>query len=246
MSVIKLNNGELEVKSKVKGRSELIIFGEIASTKWEDDQVEPLEVKELLDEIGDGDLDIYINSIGGNFMAGIAIYNMLKRHEGHKRVFVEGVAASIASVIAMVGDEIIIPANAHLMIHKAWNTVSGNADRLREKAEQFDRFDLIMAQAYLTKAKEGQTEEKFLELMKAETWLEGIEAQIYFNVTLEEASDVVAVLDGELYKNYNLPKKFIKNNFEPKARKKDTSDFGTSEIAILKEKMKLELELVEG
>lgn len=241
-----INNGYLDVKSKAKGKSELIIFGEITSSKWTEEEVDPFEVRELLETIGsDDDLDIYINSIGGNFMAGIAIYNMLQRHKGHKRVFIEGVAASIASVIAMVGDEIIIPSNAHIMIHKAWNEVCGNADTLREKAEQFDRFDSIMAQAYLSKATEGQTEEKFLELMKAETWLRGVEAQAYFRVKLDETSDVAACLNSELYKNYNLPEQFIKNNFEPKAKKKNKNDFESFEIEKLKEKMKLELELTE-
>lgn len=242
MSVLKLKSGKLEVKSKSKGRSELIIFGEIMSSKWNESQTEPQEVKDLLDEIGDDDLDIFINSVGGNFFAGIAIYNMLKRHKGHKRVFVEGCAASISSVIAMVGDEIIIPANAYLMIHKSWALVSGNADLLREKAAQFDRFDTIMAQAYLDKAIEGITEEKIIELMKAETWLQGVEAQAYFNVTLEEASDAVASLDGDLYKNYNLPKEFIINNFQPKARIMQTSN---NEIEDIKAKMRLELSLEE-
>lgn len=242
MSVLNLKSGKLEVKSKSKGRSELIIFGEIMSSKWNESQTEPQEVKDLLDEIGDDDLDIFINSVGGNFFAGIAIYNMLKRHKGHKRVFVEGCAASISSVIAMVGDEIIIPANAYLMIHKSWALVSGNADLLREKAAQFDRFDTIMAQAYLDKAIEGITEEKIIELMKAETWLQGVEAQAYFNVALEEASDAVASLDGDLYKNYNLPKEFIINNFQPKARIMQTSN---NEIEDIKAKMRLELSLEE-
>lgn len=242
-----INNGYLDVKSKVKGKSELIIFGEITSNKWAEEEVDPSEVRELLETIDtDDDLDIYINSIGGNFMAGIAIYNMLQRHKGHKRVFIEGVAASIASVIAMVGDEIIIPANAHIMIHKSWNLVCGNADMLREKAEQFDRFDSIMAQAYLTRAIEGITEERFLELMKAETWLQGVEAQAYFKVKLDEASDVVACLDGGLYKKYKLPNEFLKSNFQPKAMKNKKDDFGTSEMENLKAKMRLELELMEG
>ena len=241
MSVLNLNSGKLEVKSKSKGRSELIIFGEIMSSKWNESQTEPQEVKDLLDDIGDDDLDIFINSVGGNFFAGIAIYNMLKRHRGHKRVFVEGCAASISSVIAMVGDEIIIPANAYLMIHKAWSEVSGNADSLREKAIQFDRFDEIMAQAYLNKAIKGITEEKIIELMKAETWLQGVEAQAYFNVTLEEASDAVASLDGDLYKNYNLPKEFIINNFQPKA----IIQTSNNEIEEIKAKMRLELSLEE-
>ena len=136
MPVLNLDKGKLEVKNKAENKAELIIFGEITSSRWANSDVIPSDVNNLLNEIGENDaLDIYINSPGGSVFAGIAIYNMLARHKGYKRVFVEGYAASIASVIAMVGDEIIVPENAYLMIHKAWGFAIGNADDLREQAD---------------------------------------------------------------------------------------------------------------
>lgn len=223
MAVLNLDKGKLEVKNKDGNTAELIIFGEITSNRWSNSDVLPSDINELLNDIGENDaLDIYINSPGGSVFAGIAIYNMLARHKGHKRVFVEGYAASIASLIAMVGDEIIVPENAYLMIHKAWGFSMGNADDLREIADMYERFDNTIANAYMTKAKAGKTINEFLELMKAETWFNGFEAQDYFNVTLIEDNKMAACLDGDLYKNYKLPQEFLlKNMSKQKIENKD-------------------------
>ncbi|WP_047395996.1 head maturation protease, ClpP-related [Cetobacterium sp. ZOR0034] len=246
MPVLNLDKGKLEVKNKAENVAELIIFGEIASSRWSNSDVIPSDVNNLLSEIGEGDaLDIYINSPGGSVFAGIAIYNMLARHKGHKRVFVEGYAASIASVIAMAGDEIIVPENAYLMIHKAWGLAIGNADDLREQADLYERFDTTIANAYMTKAKDGKTFDEFLELMKAETWFDGFTAQDYFNVTSTEAVDIAAFLDGELCKNYKIPQNLLMNNIKAKDEKETDiqKDFGSFEIELAKAKLNLLINL---
>ncbi|MGL5124957.1 MAG: head maturation protease, ClpP-related [Fusobacteriaceae bacterium] len=246
MTVLNLDKGKLEVKNKTENVAELIIFGEITSSRWSNSDVIPSDVNNLLSEIGENDaLDIYINSPGGSVFAGIAIYNMLARHKGHKRVFVEGYAASIASVIAMAGDEIIVPENAYLMIHKAWGFAIGNADDLREQADLYERFDTTIANAYMTKAKDGKTFDEFLELMKAETWFDGFTAKDYFNVTSTEAIDIAACLDGELCKNYNIPQNLLMNNIKSKDKKETDiqDDFGTSEIELAKAKLNLLINL---
>lgn len=239
MPVLNLEKGKLEVKNKSTGNAELIIFGEITSNRWNEDEVEPQEIRDLLEEIGDKDLDIYINSPGGNFFAGMAIYNMLARHKGKKNVYVEGYSASISSVIAMVGDEIFVPDNAYLMIHKVWGAVAGNSDELREKSDIYERFDVAIARVYLTRAKEGVTEEKILELMKAETWLNGKEAQEYFNVTLVGENRASACFDGDLYKNYRLPKDLEDGKEIKNKEVKTQDDFATSEIELAKAKLNL-------
>lgn len=245
MPVLNLDKGRLEVKNKAGNIAELIIFGEISSNRWADSDVIPSDVNDLLGEIGENDaLDIYINSPGGSVFAGIAIYNMLARHKGHKRVFIEGYAASIASVIAMVGDEIIVPENAYLMIHRAWGSVVGNADDLREQADLYERFDTTIANAYTEKAKDGKTFDEFLDLMKAETWFDGFTAKDYFNVTSTEEIDIAACLDGELYKNYRLPKNLLMNSIKIKDKKKGIQeDFGTSEMELAKAKLNLLINL---
>jgi len=117
------------------------------------------------------EIEIYINSYGGSVFEGTAIYNQLRRHPAHKTVFVDGFACSIASVIAMAGDEIIMPANTMMMIHNMWMGAVGNAEQLRKAADDLDVINAAGRQAYLQKAGDKLSEEKLAELMDAETWL---------------------------------------------------------------------------
>lgn len=116
-------------------------------------------------------INIYINSYGGSVFEGTAIYSQLKRHPAQKTVYVDGFACSVASVIAMAGDKIIMPKNTMMMIHNAWNIAIGNATQLRKAAEDLDAIMEGNRQAYLQKAGDKLTEDKLVELLEAETWL---------------------------------------------------------------------------
>lgn len=116
-------------------------------------------------------INIYINSNGGSVYEGTAIYNQLKRHPAHKTVYIDGFACSIASVIAMAGDEIIMPRNALMMIHNMMMGVWGNSKEIRKAADDLDVINAAGRQAYLMKAGEKLSEEKLSEMMDAETWL---------------------------------------------------------------------------
>src|SRR5690554_544642 len=119
---------------------ELILYGEISDYTWWGDEVTPKQFKEDLDALGDIDiLNVYINSPGGDVFAGQAIYSMLKRHKAYVNVFIDGIAASIASLIAMAGDKVIMPANAMMMIHNPWVFATGNANDLRKIADDLDK-----------------------------------------------------------------------------------------------------------
>lgn len=177
-------------------KAKLIIYGEISSDKWDETEITPNEVKELLDSVKNKDLDIFINSSGGNVFAGLAIYHMLKKHEGKKTVYVDGIAASIASIIAMAGDEIHIPKNAYLMIHRSWICTVGNKNDLLDIIAMLEKTDLNMADIYYEKALEGVTSEKILELMDNETWLTGKEAQSFFKIIADGDNKAAACLDG--------------------------------------------------
>lgn len=124
-------------------KAELHFYGEIVCDEWEkwsDLDTCPEDVLNYLSKIENSkELDIYINSGGGSVFAGLGIYNILKRHKGRKTVYVDGLAGSIASIIAMVGDEIIVPSNSFLMIHKPLCGVCGNANDMREMADTLDR-----------------------------------------------------------------------------------------------------------
>lgn len=116
-------------------------------------------------------INIYINSYGGSVFEGTAIYNQLRRHPAHKTVYVDGFACSIASVIAMAGDEVVMPRNALMMIHNMWMGVSGNAAELRKAADDLETINAAGRQAYLVKSGGKLDEQKLVELMDAESWL---------------------------------------------------------------------------
>lgn len=116
-------------------------------------------------------IDIYVNSYGGDVFEGTAIYNQLKRHPARKVVHVDGFACSIASVIAMAGDEVIMPRNTLMMIHNMWMFACGNAAELRKAADDLDVINAAGRQAYLQKAGDKLPEDELVRMMDAETWL---------------------------------------------------------------------------
>ena len=116
-------------------------------------------------------INIYINSYGGSVFEGTAIYSQLKRHTAQKTVYIDGFACSVASVIAMAGDKVVMPPNTMMMIHNAWNCICGNAKELRKAADDLDTIMDGNRQSYLTKSNGKITEEKLIELLESETWL---------------------------------------------------------------------------
>lgn len=129
-------------------------------------------VKNLLSENEDVEnINIYINSCGGSVYEGLAIYNQLKRHKAYKTVYVDGFACSIASVIAMAGDKVVMPKTSMLMIHNAWTCAAGNAKELRKIADDLDIMSETIAQSYMEKSNGKLTDEKLREMLDAETYI---------------------------------------------------------------------------
>ena len=116
-------------------------------------------------------INIYINSYGGSVFEGTAIYNQLRRHKARKVVYVDGFACSIASVIAMAGDEVVMPRNALMMIHNMWMAVTGNAAELRKAADDLDKINEAGREAYLQKSGDKLTPEMIAQMEDDETWL---------------------------------------------------------------------------
>jgi ATP-dependent Clp protease protease subunit len=119
-------------------------------------------------------LDIYINSPGGSVFDGIAIFNQIRRFNGERIVHIDGIAASIASVIAMAGDEIRIAGNGMMMIHDPWSMAFGTADEMRKMADSLDKVRDTILDTYT--AKTGGKRDEISDLMTAETWLSADEA----------------------------------------------------------------------
>lgn len=115
-----------------------------------------------------GNLRLRINSPGGDAFEGFAIYNLLSEHPGQITTRIEGLAASAASIIAMVGDSIEMPPASMLMIHDAWSVAVGNADEMRAEADVIDSISQASAEVYADKA--GGTADAWRGKMRAETW----------------------------------------------------------------------------
>lgn len=127
-----------------------------------------------LRSIGSKDVFVDINSPGGDFFEGVAIYNMLRAHPAKVTVRILGMAASAASVIAMAGDEIQIGKAGFLMIHNAWVYAVGNRHDLAAAAKEMEPFDDAMATVYSDRA--GIEKKQAAAWMDAETWFNGEQA----------------------------------------------------------------------
>lgn len=117
---------------------------------------------------------LHLNTPGGDVFDGIAIYNALRQHKAHVTTYVDGLAASIGSVIAMAGDEVVMGNYAQMMIHNAMGAVYGNASDMRELADLLDKTSANLAQVYADRS--GTDVADWLALMDAETWFTADEA----------------------------------------------------------------------
>ena len=127
--------------------------------------------RKALDQVGA--VVVRINSPGGDVLAGAEIYNALREHstsgKGRVTVHVTALAASAASVVAMAGDEILMNPTAYMMIHNPWSIGVGNADDMRQLADQLDEIGEGIIEAY--RLKTGKSRAKLKELMDAETYM---------------------------------------------------------------------------
>lgn len=192
-----------EIKNQTETSADLYFYGDIVSEGWEawteEDQY-PESVKNFLANQEGKDLNVYINSGGGSVFAGVAIYNIIRRHaqKAKVQIYVDGLAASIASVIAFAGSEPPnMPKNAFLMVHNPWTYAMGNAEDLRKTAEDLDKVKLAITAVYQDHLQEGVTIEEIEQLMDAETWLQAEEAAKYFRINVTEPVEAAAAADGD-------------------------------------------------
>lgn len=207
----------MEIRNQTETSAQLDILGDIVSdewSKWNDEDTCPKDISEFLKELGEvSEIEMHINSGGGSVFAGIAIYNMLKRSKARITTYIDGIAASIASVIACAGDRIIIPKNGTFMIHKpttGYFLESLNADDLRKDAETLDHCQKSIVQTYMERVKDGVTEEEINDLVNAETWMNGSEAAEYFDFEVEENVNAAACASN-LFGSYKNTPKEIQN-----------------------------------
>lgn len=150
--------------------AELVIYGDVYS--FGRNSAENLSAQ--LQDLDVSQINVQINSYGGEVAEGLAIYNALKRHPAKVKTVCDGFACSIASVIFAAGDSRIMCDSSLLMIHNAWTWTEGDAAALRKQADDLDKITEASVKAYMTIAK--CDEAKIRELMNAETWINPEEA----------------------------------------------------------------------
>ncbi|MBG2808005.1 Clp protease ClpP [Proteus mirabilis] len=166
-------------------------------------------------------INLHIHSPGGEVFDGIAIYNQLKNHSATITVYIDGLAASMASVIAMVGDTVIMPKNAMMMIHKPWGVSWGDANDMREYADLLDKLENVLIPAYV--AKTGKTTEEITAMLEQETWLDGDECVEHgFADKVIEPVKAMASLTSKRIEEFSSMPSAIKNQITPKNVTKPT------------------------
>lgn len=154
------------------------IYGDITSFPIFSSDVSSSNLSRQLEELTDvTEINVYINSYGGEVAEGLAIYNALKRHKAKVNTYCDGFACSIASVIFMAGEERVMGESSLLMIHNAWSCACGNADDMRKLAEDLDKITQASVIAY--KSHSTLSEEEIKNLLDNETWLLPEEALEY-------------------------------------------------------------------
>ncbi len=131
-------------------------------------------IQDQLKNIGNRDVVVNINSPGGDYFEGLAIYNVLRDHSAKVTVQVLGVAASAASVVAMAGDEIRMARATFLMIHNTWVFAMGDRNALREIADWLEPFDRVSVDIYASRT--GLDGKEVAKMLDRETWIGGAEA----------------------------------------------------------------------
>jgi ATP-dependent protease ClpP protease subunit len=175
------------------------IYGEIGWEVTANDIVAQLDKQR-------GTIEVRINSSGGDVFQGLAIYNALKQYDGRVEVFIDGLAASMASVIAMAGDSVTMASASLLMIHNPTTVVGGDQHTMQKTAELLETVRQVLVGAYASKT--GMEAGAIIDLLDAETWMDAETAKRlgFVDEILESDLDIAACLRGfDLSKFQNLP-----------------------------------------
>lgn len=162
------------IRALASGDNVIQMFDLIGEDYWSGGGVTAKKVAAQLRAIGERDVEVHVNSPGGDMFEGIAIYNVLREHPQNVTIKVMGMAASAASIIAMAGDTIEIGAASFIMIHNCWVLAIGNRHDMTETAEWLAPFDTAMRDVYV--ARTGQSADDVQKWMDDETFMSGSQA----------------------------------------------------------------------
>lgn len=211
-----------EFKNVTSSEADLFIYGEIVSERddWfgSESDVALTDFKEQLDNLGNiKNLNMYINSPGGDVFSASTMISMLNRLKANGttiNAYVDGLSASSASFLMMVANNINLYKNSVVMVHKPMSIAIGNVDEMQKTIDALNKIeDSVMMPMYMNKAKASEKEIK--SLIDNETWLNASDMDKYFNVTiLDEEKVAVASIKSDLFKNYKNTPEFFKNSLE--------------------------------
>ena len=184
------------VQSKASGDIvDVYIFDEIGTFG--------MNAQSFIDEIKafkNSPINLHINCVGGDVFDGMAIYNILKKRTAETTVYIEGIAASMGSVIALAADSVVMAENSLFMIHNAWGGANGEAKDMKKTAALLDKISDEIADIYMKKTKLPYDRVK--EMMDEETWLNADEAlELGFIDSISDAIKVAAKYDVSKFKN---------------------------------------------
>lgn len=162
-------NDWYKIKNVVDGNTEIYIYDEIGYFGITAADF----VSELVNVTSDN-IDLHLNTPGGDVFDGVAIYQALKDHPATVTTYVDALAASAGSFIAQAGDKVVMKKNAQMMIHDAHGLAIGNSEDMRNLADLLDKSSNNIASIYAERA--GGSTEEWRTAMRAETWYTAEEA----------------------------------------------------------------------
>lgn len=162
--------------------------------------ISAMDVIDALGPMEGKDVNLRIMSYGGSVDQGVAIYNAIRRRRGKTKVYIDSIAASIASVIAMAGDQIIMNKGSKMMIHDPWTIAVGNSMQMRKMADQLDTYAEGILDIYVERSKRPKSEVQ--EMMRAETWMTAEQAiALGFADVTEESQAQAIVVPSNMFSN---------------------------------------------
>lgn len=182
------------IVNKTQTVAEVLLYGAVGDSMWDDNAVSANKFVDELNKLPSSvtEIQLRINSPGGSVFDGITMYERLKQHKAKVITYVDGVAASIASIIAMAGDEINIGEGSFFMIHKPMSATYGNSDDHEKTINILDKIEEQMISIYARKT--GLSRLEISKMLMKDTWINSDEAlSMGFATTKIEASEQLLV-----------------------------------------------------
>ena len=211
-----MNENWYNINSKASKVVDVYIFDEIG--------MGGVNAQGFIEEIKsfkDSPMNLHINCVGGDVFDGMAIFNIIKKRTAKTTVYIEGIAASMGSVIALAADNVVMAENSLFMIHNAWGGAMGEAKEMKKTAKLLDKISGEIADIYVKKTKLPY--DKVKEMMDEETWLNAEEAlELGFIDSISDAIKVAAKYNVSKFKN--ITSKEIKNKLSINIKSKKMTD----------------------